>query len=269
MKNRFIYFIEFLQEIRVSYKKYIGDKSLYVLNCYLKGFIYNLDWKNHSPSDYVNYKAIKNQCIDITEIREFFIMFQNWIGLKYSSQWQSWCNIIRFYSDNEEEAFETFFNELKLFCESDAIIENKEKNISNKILIHNKYGKIQLYGHNIDLVVFKKEQYNNEFYQKLWKLLTMIKNAPLAFIGEKSLSLTNIYIRGYIDSYNMRRVGESTYEFFQGFEEWVNQKAELNLYRPWYKVLIFLSVTEESAFDLLFDYLEEYTGNKFEDIARF
>lgn len=72
-----------------------------------------------------------------------------------------------------------------------------------------------------------------------------------------------------IDSYNMRRVGESTYEFFPGFEEWVNQKAELNLYRPWYKVLIFLSVTEESAFDLLFDYLEEYTGNKFEDIARF
>lgn len=58
---------------------------------------------------------------------------------------------------------------------------------------------------------------------------------------------------------------ENAYEFFSGFEEWVNQKAELNLYRSWYKVLIFLSTTEESAFDLLFNYLQEYTGNKFKE----
>jgi len=66
----------------------------------------------------------------------------------------------------------------------------------------------------------------------------------------------------------MRHKGETAYEFFPGFEKWVNQKVNLNVYRPWYKVLLFIKVTEGDAFDLFFNYLEEYTENKFEEIRR-
>lgn len=37
------YFINFLEEVRVSYKKYIGEKSLYLLKCYLNGFSHDID----------------------------------------------------------------------------------------------------------------------------------------------------------------------------------------------------------------------------------
>lgn len=267
MKNKYLYFIKFLQEVRVSYKKYIGEKSLYLLNCYLNGYCYNIEWKDSILSFEGSDSEIKNTqslYFDITEIREFFFAFQSWIGQKYLCQWQSWSNIIRFHCDNEEDAFETFYNELELFCESATIIERKKVNIIDEDFAHYGLGKVQVYGHNIGVVTFKKDQFNSEFYQKLWKLLNMIKYAPVAFIGEKSLSLTNIYICGYIDAYNLRCQKETLYEFFPGFETWVNQKVELNLYRPWYKVILFICITEEEAFDLFFDYLEEYTESKFE-----
>jgi len=100
MKNKYLYFIKFLQEVRVSYKKYIGEKSLYLLNCYLNGYCYNIEWKDSILSFEGSDSEIKNTqslYFDITEIREFFFAFQSWIGQKYLCQWQSWSNIIRFH----------------------------------------------------------------------------------------------------------------------------------------------------------------------------
>jgi len=264
MEEKYPNLIQFIEEIGVSYKKYIGEKSLYLLHCYLNGFKRSFDLEFDSSKLIIKETQVLNS--NFIEIGKFFHAFQIWIEQKYSSKWQSWCNIIRFYTDNEEYAFEKFYEELKLFYESDTVIESENVCISDEDYEYYGVGNIQLYGHNIEPVIFKNVQYNNIFYQKLWKLLTMIKNAPLLFIGEKSLSLTNIYIRGFIDAYNLRCEKETSYEFFPGFEEWVNQKAKLNLYRPWYKVILFLSVTEGDAFDLLFHYLEEYTESKFEEL---
>ncbi len=264
MEGKYQILINFVEEIGVSYKKYIGQKSLYLLECYLNGFKRSFDLEFDSSKIIKMRSQVLSS--DLMEIGEFFQAFQIWIGQKYSNNWQSWCNIIRFYTDNEEQAFETFYDELRLFCESDTVIKSKKIYCSDEISECYGVGNIQIYGHNIDPVIFKKVQYNNIFYQKLWKLLTMLKNAPFLFIGEKSLSLANIYIRGFIDAYNLRCERGTVYEFFPGFEEWVNQKAELNLYRPWYKVILFLSVTEGDAFDLLFNYLEEYTESKFEKL---
>lgn len=38
VKESYQKIIEFLEEIHVSYKKYSGDKSLYLLYCYPEGF---------------------------------------------------------------------------------------------------------------------------------------------------------------------------------------------------------------------------------------
>jgi len=264
MEEKYRNLIQLVEEIGVSYKEYIGQKSLYLLDCYLDGFKRSFSLEFDSSKIIMEEMQVLSS--NFNEIVAFFQAFQIWIGKKYSSNWQSWCNIIRFCTDNEEQAFETFYKELRLFYKSDAIIETKNVCISDKNYEYHGSRDAQIYGYNIKPVVFKNLQYNDIFYQKLWKLLTMLKNAPLLFIGEKSLSLTNIYIRGFIDAYNLRCKRGVTYEFFPGFEEWVNQKVELNLYRPWYKVILFVCITEGDAFDLFFDYMEEYTETKFEKV---
>lgn len=264
MEKKYQKIFNFIEEIGISYKKYIGQKSLYLLECYLNGVKKRFDLEFDSSQIVKTKSQVLSS--DLTGIGEFLQMFQIWIGQKYFNSWQSWCNIIRFYTDNEEQAFEKFFQELKLFYESDTIIESKKVCISDEICEYYGAGNIKMYGHNINSIIFKNVQYNNIFYQKLWKLLTMLKNAPFLFIGEKSLSLTNIYIRGFIDAYNLGCEKGIVYDFFPGFEEWINQKAELNLYRPWHKVILFSCVTEGDAFDSLFNYLEEYTESKFEKL---
>lgn len=72
---------------------------------------------------------------------------------------------MRFYSDNEEDAFDTFYNELRLFCESNMIIENRKTNINEEDFISFGLGSFHVYGYNIGLVTFKNHQYNSEFYQ--------------------------------------------------------------------------------------------------------
>ena len=55
----------------------------------------------------------------------------------------------------------------------------------------------------------------------------MIKNRPYLMTGEKSLTQTNIFLRGYIDAYNRSHQEEPAQTFFPGFEKWVNQKVKI------------------------------------------
>lgn len=80
----------------------------------------------------------------------------------------------------------------------------------------------------------------------------MIKNRPYLMTGEKSLTQTNIFLRGYIDAYNRSHQEEPAQTFFPGFEKWVNQKERFKVYRPWHKIYLFITANEEDAFDLFY-----------------
>ncbi len=255
MQQKYQKLIQFLEEIRVDYKGYLGTKSLCLLHCYLLGF----------QADKLLFKKPKvveekEQILGLEDaIWNFMKEFQRWIELKYACKLtQSWSNILRFHTDNEEEAFDLFYQELHIFYQSGIFIEPQEQDTNKKNKKQYCAEDVQIYGQDITLVSFKKTQYNHEFYQRLWKVLTMIKRRPLSLLEEKSLTLTNIFLRGFIEAYNRSHEEEAAYTFFPGFEKWVNQREKLKGYHPWHKIFLFITANQSEAFDLFFTYLEEY-----------
>ena len=125
-----------------SYNEDVGDKSLYLFNCYLNGFLQGEQFQNER------------------NIRDFFFAFQKWMEQKYECTLsQSWCNILRFHTGNEKEAFELFYYELDQFNKS-SYFENSipaDQNNHNT----NAYGAVHVLGDDIDAIKFKQEQYNN------------------------------------------------------------------------------------------------------------
>lgn len=255
MQQKYQKLIQFLEEIRVDYKGYLGTKSLCLLHCYLLGF----------QADKLLFKKPKvveekEQILGLEDaIWNFMKEFQRWIELKYACKLtQSWSNILRFHTDNEEEAFDLFYQELHIFYQSGIFIEPQEQDTNEKNKKQYCAEDVQIYGQDITLVSLKKTQYNHEFYQRLWKVLTMIKRRPLFLLEEKSLTLTNIFLRGFIEAYNRSHEEEAAYTFFPGFEKWVNQREKLKGYHPWHKIFLFITANQSEAFDLFFTYLEEY-----------
>ncbi len=255
MQQKYQKLIQFLEEIRVDYKGYLGTKSLCLLHCYLLGF----------QADKLLFKKPKvveekEQILGLDlAIWNFMKEFQRWIELKYACKLtQSWSNILRFHTDNEEEAFDLFYQELHIFYQSGILIEPQEQDTNEKNKKQYCAEDVQIYGQDITLVSLKKTQYNHEFYQRLWKVLTMIKRRPLFLLEEKSLTLTNIFLRGFIEAYNRSHEEEAAYTFFPGFEKWVNQREKLKGYHPWHKIFLFITANQSEAFDLFFTYLEEY-----------
>ncbi len=255
MQQKYQKLIQFLEEIRVDYKGYLGTKSLCLLHCYLLGF----------QADKLLFKKPKvveekEQILGLEDaIWNFMKEFQRWIELKYACKLtQSWSNILRFHTDNEEEAFDLFYQELHIFYQSGIFIEPQEQDTNEKNKKQYCAEDVQIYGQDITLVSFKKTQYNHEFYQRLWKVLTMIKRRPLFLLEEKSLTLTNIFLRGFIEAYNRSHEEEAAYTFFPGFEKWVNQSEKLKGYHPWHIIFLFITANQSEAFDLFFTYLEEY-----------
>ena len=255
MQQKYQKLIQFLEEIIVDYKGYLGTKSLCLLHCYLLGF----------QADKLLFKKPKvveekEQILGLEDaIWNFMKEFQRWIELKYACKLtQSWSNILRFHTDNEEEAFDLFYQELHIFYQSGILIEPQEQDANKKNKKQYCAEDVQIYGQDITLVSFKKTQYNHEFYQRLWKVLTMIKRRPLFLLEEKSLTLTNIFLRGFIEAYNRSHEEEAAYTFFPGFEKWVNQREKLKGYHPWHKIFLFITANQSEAFDLFFTYLEEY-----------
>lgn len=250
---------QLLENIHISYNECLGAKSIYFLKCYLDGFARVVQFHEETKSDLFQNSLAEERTKTYDEfamINDFFLDFQKWIEDKYSCKLsQSWYNIIYFYTNSEEEAFELFYYELEQFYKINYRKDDMRKNNYNVSY----YGKIDVIGDDIEYTQFNKEQYNNEFYWKLWKILIMIKKAPILILGEKSLSLVRVYLNGFIKAYNTI-YASNLYIFFPGFEEWINKKVGVSAYRPWHKVILFISTSEEDAFDMFFCYLEEFIG---------
>ncbi|EOS34765.1 hypothetical protein C804_01292 [Lachnospiraceae bacterium A4] len=251
--------IQFLEEIKADYKRFLGAKSLHLLACYLFGFHMEL---LHIKPSFEAYKPDKEaQVYELHDLKiwDFLAGFQRWIELKYACKLtQSWSNILRFHTEYEEEAFDLFYQELYFYYQNGIFIECEETNVTAKDSSCYRAENIQIYGQDIAQITFKNPQCHHEFYQQLWKVLTMIKIRPYLMTGEKSLTQTNIFLRGYIDAYNRSHQEEPAQTFFPGFEKWVNQKERFKVYRPWHKIYLFITANEEDAFDLFYADLEEY-----------
>jgi len=111
-----------------------------------------------------------------------------------------------------------------------------------------------------------KEQYsatedNSKFYNfDIYdEILKGIKKRPGMFLGNRSITKLDMFLRGY--SLGRKEVGVPPTEperEFEGFQSWVEEKYGINSGQSWSKIILFYSVDEHEALQKFFELFEEY-----------
>lgn len=201
--------LEFL--IKENPKDFIDQKSFKSFGNFLHGYSYCHYENNIHDSDHWNG-------------------FQEYIEDKYNSHTtHGWFDLIDFYSDNDEEAFDNFF---KIF-EDFLLLPKKNP-----------------YMHYV----------NEEPRPSNYELLKRIYKRPPLYLGEKSFRNLYEFLNGYIyccKTYNL----EETIHLDE-FEKYLQQKNKIEN-RPWNKIIIFWSVGDVNAFENFYKEYSEFLKIKY------
>ncbi|NJR52597.1 MAG: hypothetical protein HC780_26525 [Leptolyngbyaceae cyanobacterium CSU_1_3] len=95
-------FYELLRKIQQRPAMYLGKRSLGHLHAFLEGYLL----------------ARREAKMPLTKGEEDFEFFQEWIEQRFGQpNTQSWSHIILFYSEDEADALNRFFELLEEFCQ--------------------------------------------------------------------------------------------------------------------------------------------------------
>jgi len=98
-------FYQLLDRIKTRPALYLGKRSIFSLQAFLDGYTF----------------ACRQLAIPVTEQEQEFAEFQNWIEKQFNRQsTKSWARIILFYSEDESQAIDTFFELFKDFLQSES-----------------------------------------------------------------------------------------------------------------------------------------------------
>jgi len=98
-------FYQLLDRIKTRPALYLGKRSIFSLQALLDGYTF----------------ACRQLAIPVTEQEQEFAEFQNWIEKQFNRQsTKSWARIILFYSEDESQAIDTFFELFKDFLQSES-----------------------------------------------------------------------------------------------------------------------------------------------------
>ncbi len=106
-------FYEVLQKIKQRPSLYLGRRSISHLQVFLDGYTL----------------ARRELGVPLTEQEREFEGFQEWIEQRFNqNSTQSWDRIILFYSEDERDALERFFDLFEEFLNPDENLESEERN---------------------------------------------------------------------------------------------------------------------------------------------
>ena len=98
-------FYQLLDRIKTRPALYLGKRSIFSLQAFLDGYTF----------------TCRQLAIPVTEQEQEFAEFQNWIEKQFNRQsTKSWARIILFYSEDESQAIDTFFELFKDFLQSES-----------------------------------------------------------------------------------------------------------------------------------------------------
>lgn len=112
---------DLLQKIKQRPALYLGKRSLSHLHVFLDAYTF----------------ARRELGIETTEQERNFEDFQDWIELKFNqTDTQSWSRIILFYSEDESDALEKFFDLFEEFSQNSIELdtEKSKKSIASSIV---------------------------------------------------------------------------------------------------------------------------------------
>lgn len=93
------------------------------------------------------------------------------------------------------------------------------------------------------------------------QLLKNIYKMPGAYFGAKMFTPMYECLSGYmLCLFDHNEVSSPN---LPGFQEFVAKKYNIDSPRPWYKIIMFYSITEKDAFDTFFELLSECYGEDF------
>ncbi len=99
-------FYQLLDKIKTRPALYLGKRSIFSLQAFLDGYTF----------------ACRQLAIPITEQEQEFTEFQNWIEKQFHHpSTKSWARIILFYSEDESQAIDTFFELFEDFLQRESL----------------------------------------------------------------------------------------------------------------------------------------------------
>ncbi len=99
---------------------------------------------------------------------------------------------------------------------------------------------------------------NELFLQDLLELTKQIKKRPELYTGERSLTKLYYLLKGFAHAYHCLDAEKKTFDFYPGFQAWIQNREGIKTTQQWYKILLFYSTSESEALDLFFERLEEF-----------
>lgn len=87
------------------------------------------------------------------------------------------------------------------------------------------------------------------------ELLSKIKKRPELYVGQRSLSLLQAYLNGWLNR-DEKSVTDS--ELIGGFQEWIQKKHNIRSTQSWAQIILFYSISEYDALDNFFKLFDEF-----------
>lgn len=166
--------------------------------------------------------------------------FQEFIQAFYGIELtQNWENIIRFFSVDERDAFDTFYVRLDEYMN-----EQKKKNMQ---------------GYEEKKPIYNEEKGGEALREEeaLCEILKRIRKRPQLYLGSVSLEKLYAFIKGY--AYCLYEKDEEYFvEQDAGFQKYIQEFYGIKSTQNWERIIQFYANDEEEAFKLFYTRLEEY-----------
>jgi len=92
----------------------------------------------------------------------------------------------------------------------------------------------------------------------LFSLLYRIKEIPNKYIRDKSLGELRAMIEGYLYKQFELDGNLEILNYFNGFQQYVQDCFEISSSQSWSRIIEFYSATNDEAFDMFYKLLDEY-----------
>ena len=87
-------------------------------------------------------------------------------------------------------------------------------------------------------------------------LLNEIREQPAVYIGKKSLDRLAAFLAGY--SYCMYQQQNISTTILPGFQEYISEYFKIKSAQNWSSIIVSNSRNDEEAFDMFYDFLEQF-----------
>jgi hypothetical protein len=94
------------------------------------------------------------------------------------------------------------------------------------------------------------------YKDELDKLITLLQEKPLVFLGEKSLEKLQTYIDGFLYAFSI--VNNTPISFYSGFNDWIAKKYKLPAQIGWCNIIVLFHGKGETSYNKFFELLSEY-----------